>query len=199
MIRRKIGIFGGRFDPIHMGHLIVAQDVAEKVGLDLIVFLVSFHPPHKTEFTPFQHRFRMAQLATMGNPSFVASDFERRLNLAKSYTVLVMEKLRDEFRNSDLYFLMGMDQFLTMESSWHKPERLFELAKVIVMQRPPIQNTAFAYSRFSEKAIFVKQRLVEVSSTEIRERVRRGLSIKYLVPPQVERYIYEHKLYGARR
>ncbi len=197
-MNEKIGIFGGRFDPIHIGHLIVAQDVAEKLSLDRVIFLVSFRPPHKSAFTPFEHRFRMVQLATMDNPRFVASDFERRLNLARSYTVEVLRKMREtELKGKSIYFMMGTDQFLTLETGWYRPEMLFELARVVVLRRACSSSSAPSMSKFAEKAIFVNQRQIDLSSTEIRNRIRSGLSIRYLTPREVENYIYQHNLYST--
>jgi len=178
----RVGVFGGRFDPIHLGHLIVAQDVAEKLSLEKILFLVSYRPPHKATFTPFRHRFRMVQLATMNNPLFKASDFEKRLNLVKSYTVEVLsEMLKTELKGKSVFFMMGTDQFLSMETGWYKPEKLFELARVVVLKRPCSAHIKPTMSKFAEKALFINQRQIELSSTEIRDRLRKGLTIKYLV------------------
>ncbi len=197
-MNERIGIFGGRFDPIHIGHLIVAQDVAEKLSLDKVIFLVSFRPPHKSSFTAFKHRFRMVQLATMDNPRFIASDFERKLNLAKSYTVEVLkEMLKEELAGHQVYFLMGTDQFVTLETGWYKPELLFELVQVVVMRRACGSHASLSMSKFADRAIFINQRQIDLSSTEIRERVRQGLPIKYLTPVKVEHYIHQHGLYSG--
>ncbi len=196
----RVGIFGGRFDPIHIGHLIVAQDVAERLGLDRVVFLVSYRPPHKATFTPFKHRFKMVQIATMSNPLFEASDFEKQLNLVKSYTVEVIKEMsKTVLKGKSLFFLMGTDQFLSMETGWYRPELLFDMAKVVVLRRPCPPHVQPTMSKFAERAIFVNQRQIELSSTEIRQRVRDGLPIKYLVPEGVEHYIHRNGLYSGRK
>ena len=189
----RIGILGGRFDPIHIGHLIVAQDVAEILRLDRILFLVSHNPPHKGVLTSFEDRLRMVQLAVQNNPRFEASDFERKLNLPRSYTVQVLEALRKTLpANITLFFIMGEDQFATLDT-WYQPDRLFHLAQVVVMRRPGTRGEPPPL--FQKRVIYTRQRLIEISSSEIRRRVKAGQSITYLVPREVELYIRRRGLY----
>ena len=190
---KKIGIFGGRFDPIHNGHLIVAQDLLDKFSLEKIIFLISYNPPHKDVETLFHHRYKMAKLATYGNSYFEVSDFERKLNLEKSYTVLVLEALKKKLPHRDFYFIMGYDQFLQL-STWYNVEKFLELARPIVLRRG-VEDKKFVSSPYSSRVIFITQRIIEISSTEIRQRVKEGKSIKYLVPEAVIEYIEKEKLY----
>ena len=187
---KKIGIFGGRFDPVHMGHLILAQDVQEALKLDKVIFLVSYHPPHRNTVAPFEARYKMVKLAVQGNPYFEASDFEKKLNLPKAYTVEVLKKLK-ELEKAEFYFIMGADQFNSLES-WYHPEELVQMANLVVLKRPAI---SLKTSRFSREVIFLDERLIEISSTEIRERIQKGLPLRYLLPETVERYIKENSLY----
>ncbi|MEO0145446.1 MAG: nicotinate (nicotinamide) nucleotide adenylyltransferase [candidate division WOR-3 bacterium] len=192
----KIGIFGGRFDPIHMGHLIVAQDVLERLGLDRLVFLPSFHPPHKGTEASYEDRLEMIRLGIgQDNGLLEVSDLERRLALPKSYTVDILEALRKEMHEEDeVTFLVGTDEFANLPS-WHKPERLFKLARVAVLARAiktPITHA------LAQHATFVPNRVVELSSSEIRERVKRGMSIRFMVPEPVREYILKKGLYAGR-
>lgn len=190
---KRIGIFGGRFDPIHIGHLIVAQDLLDRVGLEKVLFLVSHNPPHKSVEAPFQDRYRMVQLAISSNPKFEVTDIEWRLNLKKSYTVLVLKELKKDYPDSEFYFIMGYDQFIKLPT-WYKVGELFKLAKLIVLQRLTEKNGDETLP-YKEGVLFIRQRIVEISSTEIRERLRMGKSVKYLLPESVHEYIKRKKLY----
>jgi len=189
----RTGVFGGRFDPIHMGHLIVAQDVTERLGMDRIIFLPSFHPPHKGTEAPYEDRLEMIRLGIgAGNGRLEASDLERRLALPKSYTVDILEALKSELgQGEEIIFLVGTDEFANLPS-WREPERLFALARVAVLARAiktPITHA------LAQHATFVPNRVVELSSSEIRERIKRGMSIRFMVPEPVREYILEKGLY----
>lgn len=187
---QRIGIFGGAFDPIHVGHLILAQDVWDNVELDKIIFLVNFKPPHKEVFAPFEDRYNMVKRALEGNGNFEASDFERRIKIEPSYTVNVLSELSKVNPDWDFYLIIGWDQYSSL-SSWYRPDLLLSMVKLIVLKRPGWQVA----SKLTAEAIFVDERLVDISSTEVRDKVRKGKSIKYLVPPAVENYIFEKGLY----
>jgi len=189
----KVGVFGGRFDPVHIGHLIVASDVRERLGLDRVAFMPSWNPPHKPAEAPWDDRLRMLQLALEGVDWAELWTVERELNLPKSYTVDVLTEVKRRRPEAELYFFLGTDEFANLPS-WHEPERLFELARVVVLTRAI--KTPF-HHRFVERALFVPNRVIEVSSSEIRERVRRGLSIRFLVPEPVRLYILERGLYAG--
>jgi len=191
----RIGVFGGRFDPIHMGHLIVAQDVTERLTLDKLIFLPSFHPPHKGTEAPYEDRLEMIRLGIgPDNGKMEVSDLERCLALPKSYTVDILKALKSElWKDDEIIFLVGTDEFANLPS-WHKPEQLFALARVAVLARAiktPITHA------LAQHATFVPNRVVELSSSEIRERVKRGMSIRFMVPEPVREYILERGLYGA--
>ncbi len=187
----RIAIFGGRFDPIHHGHLILAQDVLEHLHLDQVLFLVSARPPHKPTQASFEHRYRMVQLAVAGHPAFVASDLEARLNLPQSYTALVLPHLNLEAHET--FFLMGEDQYRHFHQ-WYQPEAILQRVQVVVLRRPGPPRPA---SPYDTRVRFLDSRLVDISSSEIRQRIREGRSIRYLVPPEVRAYIEAHRLYRS--
>ncbi len=186
----KVGIFGGRFDPVHIGHLILARDVLEHLNLDRILFLLSYTPPHKEVSLSFEMRLKLLKAALSMEPSFDVCTIERDLGLEKSYTALVLKELSKSMRTDSLYFIMGEDQFLKLHS-WYMPEKIFEIANVVVLKR----HEKDIKTDFSGRVQYVNRRIIEISSTEIRERLKRGLSIKHLVPHEVEKIILSENLY----
>lgn len=186
----RIGIFGGRFDPVHIGHLILAQDVLEHAHLDKILFLLSYSPPHKEVSLSFENRLLLLKTALTPFKKFEVCTIERELALEKSYTVRVLEVLKKRFYKDELFFIMGEDQFINL-NTWYKPHKLFELSKVIVLKRHEGEIKTY----LSDRVLYVNRRIVEVSSTEIRERIKNGLPITCLVPSEVETLIKEKGFY----
>ncbi|MEW5797461.1 MAG: nicotinate (nicotinamide) nucleotide adenylyltransferase [Bacteroidota bacterium] len=191
---RKIGIYGGTFNPPHIGHLITAECVKESLGLDEIFFIPSFISPHKQEGEEFSavHRFEMMQRAIEGNEYFNVSDFEI-LRRETSYSVTTLEHFKKEFPQDELYLIIGMDNYLTFHL-WKEPERIMEIALLAVMNRPNYPRKVNVVIG-TKKTVFVDVPDIDVSSSDIRFRVKSGKSIRYLVPFSVERYIREHNLY----
>jgi nicotinate-nucleotide adenylyltransferase len=192
---RKLGVIGGRFDPVHNGHLILAVDIRESLGLDEILFLVSHHPPHKPVDTPFEHRLAMVELAIRNTPGLRACSIERELDLDRSYTVSVLEALLEREDDPELYFLLGSDQFSHL-SGWYRPERLGELSTLVVMRRPGGKCREPEVERLLGEVKYFGARQIDISSSEIRERVRKGLKIRFFVPKEVEEYIIDRGLYS---
>ena len=191
---KKIGILGGTFDPIHLGHLVLAEQVAERLKLDQVIFIPCLRSPHKTrqKLSPAQDRLRMTQLALEDNSSFSVSDIElKRKGL--SYTVDTLKELKNLHPNSQIYFLTGSD-VLDELGAWKHPEQIYRLAKVVIATRPGFDKFD-RRNRFAKKSIVVPITGIDVSSSEIRRRAKRGKSIKYLVPSRVEDYITKKKLY----
>lgn len=191
---KKIGVLGGTFDPIHMGHLVLAEQVREKFQLDRVIFIPSATPPHKTEqkLSLANHRFEMTKLALEGNLYFSVSDIElKRKGL--SYTVETLRELKGLYKDSEIYFLTGSD-VLDEITTWRDPEEIYKLAKIVIAVRPGF-NKFDPEDHFAKKSIIAKITGVDISSTQIREKVRRGESIKYLVPSKVEEYIKKRNLY----
>ncbi len=190
----NIGIFGGTFNPPHLGHLIVAEHVRETAGLDKVIFIPSYISPHKqaSEEKNAGSRLEMVKLAIEGNSYFTVSDIELRRK-GTSYTFETVEALHREHPKDALFFLIGMDNFIEFQT-WKYPERIIQHAKLVVMNRPLYQQASEPL-RFSESAIFVDVPNIEISSSKIRASVKMHRSIHFLVPPEVEGYIMQHGLY----
>lgn len=192
--KAKLGVLGGTFDPIHIGHLVLAEQVREKFQLEKIIFIPSASPPHKTEEkpSPADARFEMTKLALEGNPFFSVSDIELKRE-GLSYTVDTLRKLKELYKNSELYFLTGSD-VLDEITMWRDPEEIYELAKIVIGVRPGFDKFDLE-NHFAKKSIIVNITGMDISSTQIREKVKSGETIKYLVPAKVEEYIKKKNLY----
>ena len=189
----NIGIFGGTFNPPHLGHLIVAEYVRAMLSLDVVYFVPSFISPHKRrgEDRLAKHRLNMVRLAIRKNAVFASSDFEIKQK-DTSYTYRTIENFKKRFRHSRLFVLLGADNFVDFKT-WKYPDRIGELATVVVMSRPMHVPGTRANAGLSAK--FIEVPGIEISSTDIRNRVRRGKSIRYLVPDAVEKYIMKNGVY----
>lgn len=195
---KRIGIFGGTFDPIHNGHLIITENVFEQIHLDTVLFIPSGKPPLKNadSITDSSHRLNMVNLAIEGNSSFSVSDIEITHNSNEpSYTVDTLMKLREQYSAQQVkfYLIIGMDQLIDLHK-WKDPGKLFLLSEVLVINRPGflIQQVENEYSR---QGVFVPVPNIDISSSDIRFRIQENRSIKYLVPEKVEQYIIENNLY----
>lgn len=195
----RLGIFGGTFDPIHLGHLIIAEELRFRLGLERILFLPAGRPPHKTDrhISPDQDRARMVEMAIAGNPRFALSyvDLHRR---GLSYTADSLEILAQEHPDHTLYFLMGQDSLRDFPN-WYEPGRIARQARLGVALRPGVSVDVDAIvERVSEAAgriTLVDVPLIQIASRTLRQRVRDGLPITYQVPREVEEYIYRRGLY----
>ncbi len=215
----KLGIFGGTFNPIHLGHLRAAEEVREKFNLDKIIFVPSANPPIKDkELADAKHRYKMVRLATFKNRSFAISDIEYKKK-NKSYSVNTLKELHRVYPDTTFYFILGIDAFIDMPNWWH-PDKLVKLTDFIVISRPSFKFADLASSpyldadrnalkrldsgkieshktrlRSGRDIIMLRLTPLEISATLIRKRVRQGKSIKYLLPEEVESYIISNKLY----
>ncbi len=188
----KVGIFGGTFDPIHLGHLITAQSVKEIRNLEKIIFIPTFISPLKSNIitSPAEDRLNMIKLAIDGVPFFEYSDIEIKKSEV-SFTVDTLKELKREYTEMEL--IIGYDNIFTF-NTWKNPDEILNLATLIVLKRkssqlPPFENDYY------RQAVFVQTRGIEISATDIRERVKKGLPINFLVPPKVMDYIFKHKIY----
>lgn len=190
----KYGIFGGTFNPPHIAHSIVADNVRQQLNLDKIIFIPSGNPPLK-ESIPAKHRLSMAKLAFGTDKNFEVSEIEIEDTEDKSYTVNTLRKLKIKYENTEteLYLIIGMDNLIDLPN-WKDPEKLFELANIVVINRPG-NNKDDARKDFREKAIFVDVPDLEISSKMIRRNISEEKSIKYLVCNTVEEYIEKNGLY----
>ncbi|MBT9149271.1 MAG: nicotinate-nucleotide adenylyltransferase [Dehalococcoidia bacterium] len=197
----EIGLLGGTFDPVHLGHLIIAEEVRCKLGLSKVVFIPAGQPWLKVDrvITRGEHRLAMVRLAIASNPFFEVSLAELERS-GPSYSVDTVSALRDEYGPEvGLYFIVGPDALVELHR-WKEPARLAGLCQLIVVGRPSSREEDLSALHAALPGISSRIRCVDVpqigiSSTEIRQRVRAGASIRYLVPPGVERYIYEQELY----
>ena len=194
---KRIGIFGGTFDPPHIAHSILADDVREQKNLDKVLFIPSGNPPLK-EFmhvSSSRHRLSMAKLAFEKDPHFEVNDIELNNEERKTYTVNTLIKLKEHFKNDKvkLFLIIGIDNLIDFPK-WKDPEKILTLCEVLTMNRPeyPVREVKLEY--FS-KVRFIKVPMLAISSTMIRYYVKKKKSIKYLVAPEVGDYIYKNKLY----
>jgi nicotinate-nucleotide adenylyltransferase len=193
-MRKRIGFLGGTFDPIHSGHLILAQELLEKFQLEKVIFIPAATPPHKDNesVSPAHHRLEMTKEAIQDNPRFEISDIEIKRE-GKSYTIETVRELKKLHPDSDLYLLAGSD-ILTEFDTWKDPDKIFEETKVVIGVRPGYDKIDLN-NPFFAKCIMAEMNGLHVSSTQIRHRLKEGKSIRYLVPPKVEEYIRAKGLY----
>ncbi|MEX0887243.1 MAG: nicotinate (nicotinamide) nucleotide adenylyltransferase [Phycisphaeraceae bacterium] len=203
-------IFGGSFDPPHVGHVVLPGQVRAALGAGAVAYVPAAPPPHKLEreLTPAHHRLAMLRLALADEPGAVilTDELDRAGDGRPSYTVETLERLRQRVGDEAvLRLLLGADQVKGF-GKWREPGRIVELAEPVVMLRPPetaasLLATLPADERAAWRARFVEVAAMDVSSSEVRRRVAAGESIEAMVPPAVAGYIREHGLYrgGARR
>lgn len=199
----RILLFGGSFDPIHHGHLIAAREAAEAYDIPRVVLIPSAAPPHKRRrvLAPSADRLQMCRLATEGDPLFSVSDSELRV-APPNYTIDTVERFSQAHPEAELHWLIGADS-LNELASWHRVGELAEACTLVTVARPrlPEPDWSVLSGLLSESALekirrhMLKSSLIDISATRIRERVRRGLSVRYLVPRAVAAYIAERALY----
>jgi nicotinate-nucleotide adenylyltransferase len=190
----RIGVFGGTFDPPHVGHLLLAADASEALRLDLLIFVPAGAQPFKVDTPPWAsgpERLEMLRLAVSGDSKYAVDDAEiNREGL--SYTVDTLEYLAERHVGAELFFLVGQDALAGFKQ-WRKPERILELSTLAVMVRSPAPD--LGDWRGTERLVLLSTRRVDVSSTEIRQRLREKKSIRGFVPESVERFIEARGLY----
>jgi nicotinate-nucleotide adenylyltransferase len=190
----KIGLFGGTFDPVHVGHLRAAENARETLGLDLVAFLPSALPPHRATAASAEERLEMTRRATAANPAFAAWDTELRRE-GPSYTVDTVAALVGARPDDCFWLVVGADTWPEMRG-WREPERLFSLVAVAVAERPGAPAAALTAPFGSARGVTrIDGPALAVSASSVRERVRRGLSVRYLVPDPVAEYIAARGLY----
>lgn len=200
MGKKRVGIFGGTFDPIHMGHLIVAETIMDEFHLDKVVFIPAAVPPHKLDkqISPAKHRYMMTMLATCSNPRFQVSDMEMHRQ-GPSYSRDTLAQLIDEHgRDTEFYFIVGADSVENLHT-WNRIDELLTMCHFIGASRPgcmpDMEKIAQRFGPLAEKIHCLETPELEISSTEIRHRVGQKRTIRYIVPETVEQYIYKEKLY----
>lgn len=198
---KKIGVMGGTFNPIHYGHLATAEAVRNKYDLDKIIFMPSGNPPHKSkkEIIDKIHRYNMTMIATMSNTYFETSDIEIKRE-GMTYTVDTLEQLRKIHKNSRIFFITGADALCDIDS-WKYLDKNFELATFVGATRPGIeceevnQKIEQLKRNYNANILDIYVPSLDISSTDLRNRIKKMKSIKYLLPENVEKYIYKNNLY----
>ena len=193
----KLGIMGGTFNPIHQGHLVAAEFIRDEFKLDEVLFVPSGKPPHKddNQIVSPEHRWMMVVLATASNEYFSVSSIETE-RVGESYTRDTILELKQKYKKkTECYFITGADAIAEI-STWHKTEDLPKLTKFIAASRPGYKLDMNNIDlRFRKCTYLMEIPALTISSTEIRKRIKRGQTIKYLVPEVVEKYIYKNNLY----
>jgi nicotinate-nucleotide adenylyltransferase len=198
----RLGVSGGTFDPIHYGHLILAEGIREEFKLDKVLFIPAGTPPHKKDsrVTPAEDRYSMVSLAISSNACFQASRMEIERE-GYTYTIDTLKHLQRIYgEGTEIFFIIGADVVFDL-LTWRDFEEVFRMCRFVAAVRP-----GFAKERFLERITYLKTRykaeihvadipLIDISSTRIRERLAAGQSVRYLVPEEVERYIKDNRLY----
>lgn len=201
MKTRKTGIMGGTFNPVHMGHLLLAENAREQAELDQVIFMPSGQSYMKREMHILkpEERMRLVELSIAGNPYFSVSDMEI-LRRGYTYTYETLEQLSRENPCTEYYFITGADCLFTIEK-WKHPERIFAGCTLMAAARSSAgyqeleAQAAHLGYKFGARIILMETPRIDISSTDIRERIRKGRSIRYMVAEKAERYIYEKQLF----
>lgn len=192
---KRVGLLGGTFNPVHIGHLSMAQIAAEELRLDKVIFVPSNVPPHKAVqgLAKAQDRFNMVRLAIKDYPRFKVSDCEL-LRKGKSYTIDTVRHFQETLpKGTKLFFIIGEDALAGL-GEWKDSEKLRKLVSFIVVNRPGYQGSTKVKGKFE----FVNMPDIDIASSFLRNRILEGKSIKYFVPDNVYRYIKRHHLYATR-
>lgn len=195
----KIALFGGTFDPVHNGHIALARRVLEDFSLDKIIFIPAGTPPHKKgrKITDAAHRYRMVTLATKDNPRFLVSDFEIN-SKTPNYSYLTIPHFKELFPEDEIFFLVGGDSFQDFPD-WKCYRKLLALCTFLVVPRPGISGPQYLEKFHGDetppRVHFVKNFAYDISSTDIREKLSKGMTALSDVPPCVLDYILKNRLY----
>lgn len=199
----RLGILGGTFDPIHIGHLILAEEARYLLDLDQVLLAPAADPPHKRQQdkSPAAHRVKMVELAIADNPHLALSrvDLDRP---GPHYTLDMVRLLRAQHgSDTDLYFLMGLDSLADLPT-WHQPLKLMQECKLVALSRPDAsfdwETLEAALPGVRGQVILLPMPLLQISSSDLRKRAQQGRPLRYQVLPKVEQYIHEHQLYRRK-
>lgn len=203
LVKERLGVLGGTFNPVHTGHLVLAQNAMESFGLSRVIFVPCEQPPHKNPagLLPSRHRVAMLKAAVEDNFNFEVSEIETQRRDV-SYTIDTVRELLKRHQESELFFIIGSDSLMELHS-WKQIDELLDLCTFITIIRPGIDMEKLLSADLGVgvehqerlRANMVQGQLMDISSSDIRHRIAEGMSIKYLVPPSVEMYIAEHNLY----
>jgi nicotinate-nucleotide adenylyltransferase len=194
----RLGLFGGTFDPIHLGHLILAEQCREACRLDRLWFVVAGAPPHKRgDRTAVTHRLEMVRIAVAGHASFAVSEIET-MRPGPHYSVETLESIQRDRPGDDLFFLIGADSLADLPS-WREPGRIAQLATIVVVNRPSLEEVDPSklpdFGPGSHSLMSVSIPAIGIASTDLRRRLAERRSVRYMVPRGVEAYIEAQGLY----
>ena len=197
----NIGVLGGTFDPVHKGHLIVAEEAKTRLNLAEVIFVPAGQPWLKADIpiSPAEHRLQMLRLAIGDKPHFKLSTIEIE-RAGASYTIDTIAKLQGQLGNGDeLFFILGWDSLAELPQ-WREPKRLIKLCYLVAAPRPgyprpKLKALEASIPGISQRVMVLDEPYIDISASVIRDRVARGLSVRHLVPEAVNRYIKEHGLY----
>lgn len=200
----RIGVLGGTFDPVHYGHLLVAETCREQLGLNEVRFIPAAVPPHKLEerITDGHARADMLKLAVSGYPEFIVDRRELK-RTGPSFTVDTLTELHGEFPGAEIFFLMGADSLRDL-LTWRDPSRIAQLATLVACNRPglppilPSQIVEWVGEEIAPRVISVQIPGTDLSATELRQRARSGRSLRFRTPRAVEAYIQHNAIYAQR-
>ncbi|PIP68535.1 MAG: nicotinic acid mononucleotide adenylyltransferase [Candidatus Omnitrophica bacterium CG_4_9_14_0_2_um_filter_42_8] len=187
----RIGILGGTFDPVHNGHMHLAEKISKKLSLDKLIFIPVYIPPHKkgAKVTQARHRYNMLKLAVSGSKIFKLSDMEIKRK-GRSYSIETLRRLKRKYgANAELFFITGSDSLGELDK-WKNLEEILKLCKFVVVERP-----GFETGNPPENIIYLKVSAKDISATQIRSLIKTGRHLSGILPGMVERYIYRNKLY----
>ncbi len=194
----KTGIMGGTFNPLHNAHLLIAEMAMEEYGLDRVIFITGGNPPHKEAGMPSRHRYQMTHIAINGNDAFEDDAFEINRK-EKSYSVNTLRYLTEKYPADELFFIIGEDSLSDL-TKWYKPEEILSMCTLLVFPRKSKETMREAISKmrgmFGQNIFPINAPIIEISSTDIRNRLKAGKTVRYMIPDCVLEYIKEHKLYG---
>lgn len=198
MIKQRVGIIGGTFDPVHYGHLLAANEACKAFGLSQVIFIPTGEPPHKNHLmTSAEDRYMMVVLATVDCPNFSVSRIEID-RPGKSYTADTLKDLRQDagYADAEFYFIVGIDALMLIES-WKEPRELLTLCKIVASSRPgySFEDLTNLPKEYRDVICALEIPHLDISSTDIRERIRSGSGAKFLMPTSVESYISKQMLY----
>lgn len=199
--KRRIGLMGGTFDPIHYGHLLIAENAYEQFCLDEVIFLPTGHSPHKDvrQILDAEERMEMIQLAIADNPHFSCSDYEIQKE-GISYTYLTVQAFYKRAEGAELFFIMGADS-LAYFDSWMRPDEISRMSTILAAVRDGLNTEEllpireFLQQKYGTRIGFINTPNFSVSSRIIRQRIAERHSIRYLVPDVVEQYLKKHDVY----
>lgn len=196
---KRIGIMGGTFDPIHLGHMLIAENAFETFNLDEVLFIPSGNSYMKKDVSPSSLRVKMTGISIEDNPHFAMSTIEADRD-GNSYTYETLQLLKEKYPDNEYYFIVGADSFVYMDQ-WKNPDIIFSLANILVASRigntiDELKEKALVYKeKYNAKIDFLSIKNVDISSTEIRNLIKEDRSIRYLVHVKLVEYIKKNNIY----